>query len=189
MAKTFTSINLLKNSKNGFLEKAMNWALTVGRILIITTELIALTAFLYRFGLDQQLIDLHSKIKQEQQIVQLQQQNEDTYRNLQDRLKVASLSSFETTKNIKIIKDVIGFAPVGMTFTNFTFSGDNLAIQANVNSVNALSVFISSLRSYSQTDSVSLEKIENKTANASITVSISVDLKKQQGGLNEVSGN
>jgi hypothetical protein len=189
MAKTFTSINLLKNSKNGFFEKALNWALTIGRILIITTELIALLAFLYRFGLDQQLIDLHTKIKQEQQIVQLQKQNEDTYRNLQDRLAIASLASAATEKNIKIIKDVIGFAPVGMTFTNFTFASNSLIIQANLNSVAALSMFIASLKSYPQVENVSLEKIENKTANAAITVTISVNLNQQQGGLNEVSSN
>ena len=189
MAKTFTSINLLKNNKNGLLERAMNWSLTVGRILIIVTELIALVAFLYRFGLDQQLIDLHSKIKQEQQIVALQQQNEDTYRNLQDRLAVASLSSTTTMANIKIIKDVISLAPIGMTFTNFSFTGDTMTIQANVNSVTALSLFITSLKRYPQVESVSLDKIENKTADAAISISISANLIKQQGGLNEVTGN
>lgn len=189
MAKTFTSINLLKNNKNGFFEKALNWALTIGRILIITTELIALLAFLYRFGLDQQLIDLHTKIKQEQQIVQFQKQNEDTYRNLQERLAIASSSTSVARKNIKIIKDIIGFAPVGMTFTNFTFLGDTLRIEANVNSATPLSIFIASLRGYSQVSSISLDKIENKTSAAAITVSISVNLKKQQGGLNEISNN
>jgi Tfp pilus assembly protein PilN len=189
MAKNFTSINLLNNSKNGFLERAMNWALTVGRVLIIATELIALIAFLYRFGLDQQLIDLHTKIKQEQQIVQLQKQNEDAYRNLQDRLVIASLASSTSGKNVKIIKDIIGFAPIGMTFTNFTFSGSNLTLQANVNSVTALSIFISSLKSYPQIESVSLDKIENKTSSAAITITINVSLIKPQGGLNEVSSN
>jgi len=189
MAKTFTSINLLKNNKNGFFERAINWALTVGRVLIIATELIALLAFLYRFGLDQQLIDLHTKIKQEQQIVALQKQNEEVYRNLQDRLAIASLSTSETQQNIKIIKDVIGFAPVGMTFTNFSFSQDAFSVQANVNSVTALSIFISSLKKYPEVKSVSLDKIENKTASATISVSISIILNKQKGGLIETSSN
>ncbi len=189
MAKDSASINLLKNDKNGIVERTINWALTVGRVLIIVTELIALGAFLYRFGLDQQLVDLRSKIKQEQTIVALQKQNEDTYRNLQDRLSVVSLADASMQKNSKIIKDVLGFTPVGMSFTNFTFTSDLLRIQANVNSVDALSSFVTSLKKYPEVSDVSLDKIENKTSNAAITVSITANLKKQQGGLNEASNN
>ena len=64
----------------------VNWALTIGRVLIIIVEIIALSAFIYRFILDNELRDINSKIKQEQEILSTQAQKEATYRNLQDRL-------------------------------------------------------------------------------------------------------
>ena len=97
MAKNSASINLLRNNKKDTIEHIINWAVTIGRILVVVVELAALAAFLYRFTLDNQLQDLHSKIKQEQTIIELQKKNEDTYRNLQNRLSL--ISSF--TKNGK----------------------------------------------------------------------------------------
>src|SRR3990170_4903897 len=109
-------INLLNSKQSSFFERFINWTLTIGRIVIIVTELIALSAFLYRFSLDQQLIDLHSKIKQEQAIVEYLKESEATYRNLQDRLTVAANFSQIGENRVKIFKDIIAFAPSGIAF-------------------------------------------------------------------------
>ena len=90
MPNKFGSINLVKSDKGETVERVINWLLSIGRILVIVTELVALGAFLWRFGLDQQLIDLHSKIKQKQAIVEAFKKNEEEYRNLQDRLSIAA---------------------------------------------------------------------------------------------------
>src|ERR1035437_3785993 len=100
MAKNSASINLLRNDKKETVEHIINWAVTIGRILIVVVELAALAAFLYRFTLDSQLQDLHSKIKQEQTILEVQKKNEDTYRNLQDRLSLISSFSKNGEKNL-----------------------------------------------------------------------------------------
>lgn len=188
MAKKPASINLLKNDRNEMLNQVINWALTIGRVLVIVVELVALTAFLYRFSLDNQLQDLHTKIKQQQAIVSFQKENEDTYRNLQDRLSIASNFAGAGEKNVKIFKDIIGFAPNGMTFNNVSLFENGIKIEANVNSVIPLSAFINSLKAYPEADTVSINKIENKTSSAIITVSISVTLKSQ-GGQNANSKN
>ncbi|MDE2025485.1 MAG: hypothetical protein KGJ07_03255, partial [Patescibacteria group bacterium] len=78
-----TTINLVRGRRPRVLDQFVGWALTIGRVVVILTELIALGAFLYRFGLDRQLVDLHDKIAQEQSIVDLLKQNENSYRNLQ----------------------------------------------------------------------------------------------------------
>jgi predicted negative regulator of RcsB-dependent stress response len=99
MAKNSASINLLRNDKKETVEHIINWAVTIGRVLVVVVELAALAAFLYRFTLDNQLQDLHSKIKQEQAIIEIQKKNEDTYRNLQDRLSI--ISSFTKRRKTK----------------------------------------------------------------------------------------
>src|SRR3972149_3947437 len=143
MVKQSASINLLKTDRKETISQFVDWLSTIGRVLIIVVELIALSAFMYRFILDNQIREIRTKI------------------NLQDRLSVASEFSNKGLENIEIFKDVVGFAPNGMTFTNVTLFEDRVRIEANVSSVTALSVFINALKAYSQAESISIDKIEN----------------------------
>src|ERR1035437_1656186 len=115
MAKFSASINLL-GSKNKTLDLVVSWALTIGRVLVIVVELVALGAFLYRFSLDNQLQDLRTQIKQEQAIVVYQKTSENNYRNLQDRLAQISSVSKESENNLNIFNDIVTLAPSGLTF-------------------------------------------------------------------------
>ncbi|HYM64921.1 MAG TPA: hypothetical protein VES68_00325 [Candidatus Sulfotelmatobacter sp.] len=188
MVKKSTSINLLKNEKNQTINQILNWALGIGRVLIIIVELVALAAFLYRFVLDNQIQDIQTKIKQEQIIVTSQKKNEDTYRNLQERLSVISSFASQSTNTVRILKDIIGFAPLGMNFTNVSLSDTGLRLEANVSSVYPLAVFINSLKKYPLIETISINKIENKTASAYISVSISITFKGN-GGINASTSN
>lgn len=188
MAKDSASINLLRNNRKETVEQIINWTVTIGRVLVIVVELAALAAFLYRFTLDNQLEDLHTKIQQEQAIVAFQKKSEDTYRNLQDRLSLAASYSNNAEQNVKIFKDIVSFAPSGMTFTTVTFSTDGIHIEANVNSVIPLSIFIGKLKSYSLINTISLDSIESKPSNAVISVGISATFKTQKGA-NAISNN
>lgn len=185
MAKFSASINLLGN-RQGTLDLIIAWALTIGRVLVILVEIVALGAFLYRFSLDNQLQDLRTKIKQEQAIVIYQKDSENKYRNLQDRLAVVSSFSSSSNKDLKIFQDIVTFAPSGLTFKVIDLSEEKLQIEATVNTVSSLSSFIDNLKAYSPIDTVSLDKIENNTSNATIAVGITATFKKQ-GGKNALS--
>ncbi len=180
MANKPTSINLLRNEQISVLDKVINWALTVGRLLVILTELIALSSFLYRFSLDRQLIDLHSKIKQEQAIVAILKNNEDKYRNLQDRLSLASNFSKSRSSIPKIFQDVIKFAPPDMTFNSFTLNKNGINVDANVQTTSSLSSFVNSLTNYPAIKNVAINNIENKPLSSSIAVSLTASLKQKQ---------
>ena len=146
MVKNSSSINLLKRDKSETLEQIINWSLTIGRILIISVELIALLAFLYRFSLDTQLQDLNTQIKQRQTIVAFQKQNENTYRNLQQRLKLVSDTSSSAIQTVKTYYDILSFAPAGMTFNNSTLSDNTISIEANITSIAPLGIFTNILK-------------------------------------------
>ncbi len=179
MQKRSPSINLLGGRKVNLFDKFINWALTIGRPVVIITELIALSAFLYRFNLDRQLIDIHSEIKQRQAIVEYLKNPENTYRNLQDRIELASKFSDFGGQKIKILKDIVSFAPQGMTFQSFTISKDRINIDANIQLVSSLASFVNSLKSYSGIENVSIDSIENKLSNGLISVSITANLSQQ----------
>lgn len=177
MLKKSASINLVKKPKSESLEKAIDWSLGIGRILVIVTELVAFIAFLYRFSLDQQIVDLHTEIKQKQAIVSTFKKNEDEYRNLQERLSIASNFSVATEKKQKIYEDIINFAPSGLVFNQLSLTENRISMEININSVLPLSNFIDSLKSYPAIESISIDKIESRTASAVITVGVSAVLK------------
>lgn len=174
-----TSINLLRNEQISVLDKVINWALTIGRLLVILTELIALSAFLYRFSLDRQLIDLHSKIKQEQAIVAILKNNEDKYRNLQDRLSLVSSFSNSGSTITNIFQDVVKFAPSDMTFNSLTLNKNGVNIDASVQTTSSLSSFVNSLTNYPVIKNVAINNIENKPLSSSIAVSLTASLKQK----------
>lgn len=178
MAKT-PSINLLEGRRKGFLDKFINWALTIGRFIVIITEAIALLAFLYRFSLDRQLIDLHSKIKQEQIVVSSLKENEKEYRNLQERLALASKFTDKGEQTVKIFKETVALAPKDFVFSNLTLSEDRLTINASVQRIASLTTFIKTLRNYPSISTLSLDKIENKISSGRIAVGITATLKKE----------
>lgn len=177
------SINLVRKNQT-FIDRFINWALTAGRLVVIVTELIALTAFLYRFSLDRQLIDLSSKIKQEQAIVNLLKDNEETYRDLQNRLFLTSNFSKQAQDKIELTEDIIGFAPSGLIFNNISMQEERVRISANINSVSILSKFVKSLKDYKKVERVSIDKIENRPSSATITVSITATLKADKSYAN-----
>jgi len=176
MQKSSGSINLLKKQTN-LADRFINWALTIGRLLVILTEIVALSAFIYRFSLDRQLIDLHSKIVQEQAIINYLKDNEKTYRNLQDRLTAATNYSTLGVNRLKVFSDIVGFTPKGMTFNNLSLYENRIRIDANVDSVSSLSTFVNSIKNYPAIDTVSIDKIGNKPSSAIITISITATLK------------
>lgn len=176
MTKTPT-INLLKKNRN-FLDQLIKWSLTVGRLIIILTEVIALSAFLYRFSLDRKLIDLHEKIKQKQIILDLFKENEEKYRNIQKKLEKSKEVTVEAEKKDKLYNDVLAFASE-LSLTNISITEKNLRIEANTNSLTSLVQFIKNLKNYNQIQTISLDKIENKSSLGLLGAIITATLKDQ----------
>lgn len=177
MVQKLPSINLVKKEKKDFLDTFLHWALTIGRVVVMLTEIIALSTFLYRFSLDRELIDLKDKIKQKQVIVNLLKENEIKYRDLQQRLNAASQLSDKGIKITKLFTDFVSFNQLGLNIDSITFSEKNVKINANATSLQTLSSFIANLKNHPRVNSVSLDKIENKISSAIIGVAITVTLK------------
>src|SRR3989344_5694832 len=91
-------INLVKKKEVATFDKAINWALSIGRLIVIITEIIAISAFVYRFSLDQKLVALHEDIGIKKGQLALLKNDEENFRNLQDRLELASNFSQEGIK-------------------------------------------------------------------------------------------
>jgi hypothetical protein len=172
------SINLIKGRKPHFFDHFVGWALTVGRIVVIAVEAIALAAFLYRFGLDKQLIDLHDKIASEQNIVKFLKKNEDTYRNFQSRLILSSNILAVQDQTIKSYKDITKLIPIEMNVQTLLFSEENMKIEATLQSVSSFTKFIDNLKKYPTVAGISIDRIENRTSTGTISITITATFKK-----------
>lgn len=175
MANT-TSINLLRSSENHFWETFLKWALTTGRFLIILTETIALSAFVYRFSLDREIIDLGDKIKENQAIVSLYKDQERRYRNLHERLAFAAALSPQTEKKTFLLERFVSLARGKVVFRHLAFNDRTVAFEAETSSTAALSTFLTSLRSLSEVQSVSVDRVENKPSSGRILIAVTVTL-------------
>ena len=176
MPESLPSINLAKNKQLPFIDRFMNWALTAGRLIVIITEIVAVSAFIYRFSLDERLIDLHSAIKQKQTLISLLKNDENKYRNLQDRIAIAATFSEKSTKTNKITMDIIGLIPQGVRIDNLIFNKDRVTISINIKSVSSLTDFINPLKDYPNIKSISIDNIENKPS-LGLSVTVTTMLK------------
>lgn len=154
-------INFIKKKEIAFLDKFTNWTLSIGRLIVIVTEIIAISAFLYRFSLDEKLVALHGEIKQKQSQLSLLKKDEENFRSLQDRLSLASTFSEEGTKTYKTFQDIVSFTPEDLKFNELILKKDQTTIDINVNSIPSLTQFVNSLKNYPNTKSVSVDNIEN----------------------------
>lgn len=177
------SINLLREQEKSFTDKAIDWAFTVGRVLIILTEAVALTAFLYRFTLDYRIIDLRDEIKKKQSIVAVLKDSEASYRNLQDRLAYAGALEKEKDEVPSYFSEIVRMATGKLIFNNLTIGQTTIRMDANVQSIGSLQNFVNELKQYKPIKSVSIDKIENKSSTATIVVVISATLKKAESNI------
>lgn len=171
------NINLAKNRGESFWDRFISWALTGGRILIIITEGLALLAFLFRFSLDKQLVDLRDHIKQEQAVLELLKNNEATYRNLQDRLSLAKTTTESTAQTTQVFFDMLKLIPTDMNVTTFQMTEDSVRLEGTLGSIATLRQLIDSLKAYPLVSRVSLDRIQTNTSSATVSVTIGVSLK------------
>ena len=171
-------INLLPNTGDTMLVQFLNWALTIGRLLIILVETLALSVFLYRFSLDMQTQDLKDKIKVQRAIVQSFKSQEDIFRNLQSRLALVKKYDAQSTNSPNMLSEIIDKGRGHITFRKIYISNEVIRIEAQAPTVAPLTEFVNSLKKYPPVTGINIDKVENKTSSAAIIVGISAYLTK-----------
>lgn len=178
MAEKIKSINLIPHKGEGFLDQFFNWALTIGRLLVILTETLALGTFLYRFSIDMKIIDLHDLIKNQSAIVAQFKSTEDTARDLQARLAFAQKTDATAGVAPKVFADMVEMGRGTVTFRNLQVSKGDVKIETQASTSNSLNSFVNMLKNYPEIASVSIDSVENKTTSAVINMKITAKLNR-----------
>lgn len=177
MAEKVPTINLLPHSSESFMTQFFNWALNIGRLLIILTEMVALGTFIYRFSLDMQTVDLHDKITSESFIVKNFNSAEDTFRDLQSRIATIQRYAPIGNRTITIFNAITKIGQGKVTFIDLLVDTKNAQIEVQAPSAVNLSQFLNALKADPDITNISIDKVENDSSNALITVDITATLK------------
>ncbi len=176
---TVPSINLLPKKGESFLNQFLNWTLTIGRLLIIIVEFVALGTFLFRFDLDMKIVDLKDKIEAQSFIVANFQKSEANFRDIQDRLELIKRYEQIGGTTSGIFADITKLGAGKVTFKDLTVEPENAKIEAQAGSPAALMAFVAALKQHPSVTGVIVDKVQNSASTSLVSVSITATLKPQ----------
>lgn len=156
--------------------RLLKWILTVGRYIVIITELVVILAFLSRFKLDRDLTNLYEDIKQKQAIIESASGFEDEFRFLQKRLTIINELEKEQSTTEKIIGELVALIPLDVALNNISATNKEVSLTAIALSEQGLASFLSNLKSSTKFEKLVLSNISSGTERG---VGIQFELKSE----------
>lgn len=181
MAAQHKEINLLPKEKweQGVLGKILKWALNVGRYVVVFTELIVISAFLYRFGLDKKLTDLNEEIERKKIIVNSYGDLEEKYRRLQSQLQLVSNKEKERVTATTILTVISQITPIDTSYTNIVVEKEKVSLEGETLSEVGLATLLAKAQAQSIFDNATLDSVTSANEkSASIGFRLSLELAK-----------
>ncbi len=170
-------VNLYRGRKIQLIDKTLAWAVTIGRVLVVLTELVALVAFGYRFSLDKQIVDTKDQVKQKLALVAAMNQQEQKYRNVQTRLQLIQKAEGVNTQMQSRIQAILQAIPESATLNSLSMTGGTTRIDVQFTSAISASQFVDKLRNLTDTMTTSVDKIDDKPSLGIVNVVVSLTQK------------
>lgn len=165
-AQSGLQVNLLP--KDSFSEslvgKILLWALSIGRYLVVFTELIVILSFLSRFKLDRDLTDLNTAIERQLAVVKSYGSLEAEFRALQLRLEQVSAIGRQNQLS-RVIGGVVNYLPPDVRLKSLSFDERGLIVDGTALSSRGLTLFIQSLQRHPNIADIELSRVETEGEN------------------------
>ncbi len=163
-SKKKKSVNLLL--REGFeystLGRVLTWGLSVGRVIVIITELIVIVAFLSRFWLDRTLTDLNAENAAKKRQVEAVSKFENTFRLAQARLETFKTVSAKTEYADRVSK-ITSLLPLGVTLSKIGFLKREMNLNGTALSESGLAGFIKALNESGEFQDITLLSLTLET--------------------------
>ena len=183
MAKRDISLLPREDLKGSPLGRIINWILSVGRYVVVFTELIVIGAFLSRFWLDRKNSDLSEEIRQEKAILESAAEFETEFRLFQARLKAIAKSLDEEEDILFYLDSIIESMPQDLVLVDYGFSGDNrreVSISFLVVSEATLAEFVDNLFEKKEVSAVKIGTIEKEQGSPGMRIQFLITFKGSQ---------
>ncbi|MBD3279434.1 MAG: hypothetical protein GF390_01850 [Candidatus Pacebacteria bacterium] len=143
------SIKINLAPKDPFFEtvvgKSLKWALSVGRYVVIFTELVVILSFLARFSLDRQVTDLNETIHQKEMIIR-------SYGDLEQNLILAQkkIEQYQQVAQYTNIADVFPslkeITPSGVLLETLAIKPGSVVLEGNVRTQADLNLLVNNIQ-------------------------------------------
>jgi Tfp pilus assembly protein PilN len=139
--------------------RLLQWALSVGRYLVIFTELVVILSFATRFSLDRRVTDLNGSILQKKIIIGSYGTLEQDVRDVQK--KIDSYTQVEQKQNLADIFPIIGqVTPSEIQLRELSVQAGSIAIAGTAPTNTSLNVLINNIQLTPKFSDVTVERIE-----------------------------
>ena len=174
-----SSINLLPKDSFEFsaLGKALKWATTVGRVLVVLTEFVVLLAFASRFYFDKKLDDLNEVIIQKQAQIAAYAQVETDIRKV--LAKQQPVDSFQTNglhfqERIDSLSNAL---PIGANLETMEMTKNGIELTGKATSEYGFALFLNNVKKLKGVTNVSLNETSFDQVSGGVKFSIHITFK------------
>lgn len=179
-------ISLLPNEEdvNSLPSRILKWVSTVGRFVIVFTELIVISAFISRFWLDRKNSDLSEVIRQQKAILESTQEFEKEYNVLYQKLKYIKNFYSNQPQYEPDIQSIVESTPPEIIYNRLTLdrSESTGSISATLSLIaykeSAIVDFITNLTLNPRVQSVDIKNIEKKPKENNYSINLLLNFKK-----------
>lgn len=181
MKRKSVSININLLPKDPFFDsvvgRVLRWALSVGRYLVVFTELVVIVSFATRFNLDRQRTDLNESLNQKQMIIKSYNDLESKFRVLQT--KISDFDQVDQEGNlVDVFPKLATVMPSDIRLTELVVTTDKVSLVGSALSQRSLNVFLNNLQVSRQFFAITVDKIESQgERNPGFEFSIKANLK------------
>ncbi len=152
----------------------LKWALTWGKRIVVTTELIVILAFLSRFWLDTEVANLSEKIEQKKAIVLSQADFEKTFRALSSRVN-KSVSIEKLPSPLALYNLAQPLIPPKVTLSKITLDGKSIFLAASSDEA-SLGKMVDSFKNSPDFSGVSIGAVSRSLNGAGVDFSLTANL-------------
>lgn len=157
--------------------RVITWLLGGFRIIVILTELVVVSAFFLRFGLDAKSSDLEDEIEQKTSLIASYSVVESKMRSLQQKVDVYAKNSTFTPIS-SYLEDIKKAIPASVILSNLSITHDGITIEGNSSTEKTIQQLLANIGSFSYVKTLRITKIEQNKENPALTFfSIHITLK------------
>ncbi len=177
-------ISLLTDQSFDFtlLGRVVSWLTTVGRFIVVFTELIVIAAFISRFWLDRKNSDLSADLRQKRAILESVVEFENDFRVVQERI---SQGNKLVGKNEDLASPLVVIArqiPDDIVVNNYRFNKisekSTISLSILVYSESSLAQFINNIIADPEVESVRVGMIKKEKLSSGTSINLQVNLKQ-----------
>lgn len=163
--------------------RILKWILSTFRYIVITTEIVVISAFLSRFFLDAKSNELTDAIIQKKAIIASYSTFETEYRSTQRRLDIFKNYTSSSLSITPIIDEITKNIPANTNLTELSINGSKVILSGEASEEASVSSFVTNLSASSFFQDVNLNSIQSKTDTNLLSFQIFANLKERK--LNE----